>query len=104
MTDFITDFWDTLLSYITGVWDDFVEFIKDLPILIIKGILDAISSLFESIPIPSFIDSGLSDVLNALGSDILFLLNVVGFPQALAILGAGFTFRMMRKLFTMGQW
>lgn len=104
MTDFIVSFWDQVVAYITGIFDDITEYLSDLPILLLEEFLDAIYSLINSIPVPPLFTDGLNSVLSGLDPTILYTLSNTGFNQALGVLGVGLTFRLLRKLFTLGQW
>ena len=96
---------DWLIQKLDSLWKDFVAFITDLPVDIVSSILNAVASIFESIPVPSFVtDVGLSSIFNSLPSGVVYFLIQSAFVQAFSILGLGFTFRMLRKLFTLGQW
>lgn len=97
MDMFTIDFWK-------GLWTDFVEFLVDLPVSIIKGILDAVAGIFESIPVPDFMNQSLGD---ALGPAMPYIGNFAaqaGLGQAFSILAAGLAFRLLRKALTLGQW
>lgn len=104
MTDFITSFWTRFLTYIKGIFNDLTEYISDLPILLLESFLNAIYELINSIPVPPLFTDGLNSVLLGLDPAILYILANTGFSQALGVLGVGLTFRLLRKLFTLGQW
>lgn len=100
----MTDLINWLLNAVQGFFSDLVEFLTDLPKKILEAVLNAIAMVFESIPVPQFIDSGLQFLVNGVDPSILYFLQRSDFPEALAIIGAGFAFRLTRKLFTLGQW
>ena len=95
---------DSLIQKFDKIWADFVNFMTDLPVTIVESILSVLASIFESIPIPSFASDGLSGIFNSLSPGVIYFLTQSGFVQAFSILGVGFGFRMLRKLFTLGQW
>jgi hypothetical protein len=100
----IDNLWLVLIAFFSGIWTDFYNFISDLPIVVVESILNAISSLFASISAPSFLTTGLSTLFQTLPSSVTYFLVETGFFQGLAIYGSGFAFRMLRKVFTLGQW
>ena len=102
--DWLNAKWDEIIGWLHQIWDSVVEFFTELPLLILDSALNAIASLIESIPVPDFLSSGLQSLLSAIDPSVLFFLSQSGFAAALAILGSGFSFRMLRKLFTLGQW
>lgn len=92
------------LEFWKGMWDDFVEFITDLPAAVLESILGVIAGLIESLTPPDFMDQSLGDVLGPTMPYIGSFLAQSGFAEAFALLGAGLAFRLLRKLFTLGQW
>lgn len=104
MFDWVADWFNDFKNWVSGIWDDFVEFLHDLPVDIFESLLDGIASVLESIPVPDFIQGGLGQLLAGIDPSILYFINRSGFAEALSLLGAGFAFRMVRKLVTLGQW
>lgn len=97
MEFFTLDFWK-------GVWTDFTEFMLQLPVTILKAILDAVAAIFEAIPVPDFLHQSLGDLLGPTMPYIGSFLAQAGISQAFTILGAGLAFRLLRKALTLGQW
>lgn len=102
--DFIIDIWNDFKDWAKGIWDDVLEFLDDLPVNIFEALLDGIATVLEAIPVPEFITQNLGFYLNGIDPGVLYFVNRSGFAQAIAMLGAGFSFRMVRKLVTLGQW
>lgn len=92
------------LEFWKGMWEDFVQFITELPAVILTEILDALASIFESLVPPSFMEQGIGAVLGPTAPYIGSFLTQSGFAQSFAILGVGLAFRLTRKLVTLGQW
>lgn len=92
------------LEYIKGVWDDFVEFLTDLPLVILKAFLDGVAAVFSAIPVPDFMTHSITGQLGPLNQYIGYFLVQSGFAQGLALLAAGLVFRLTRKALTLGQW
>lgn len=88
----------------TNIWNAIVQFFTDLGVIILDGFLGAIASLIETIPVPAFIDGGMSAYLLAIDPGLLYFIGRSGLPQAFALLGAGLTFRLTRKIVTLGRW
>ncbi|MBE0471330.1 MAG: hypothetical protein IBX55_17690 [Methyloprofundus sp.] len=104
MIDFILNFWNNFINHITGFYDDFIEFMTDLPLIILEKILIAFSSVINAIPVPALFSNGLGALVGSLDSSILYFLSVTGFAEALSLLGVGISFRLIRKVVTLGQW
>ena len=91
-------------EFFSGIWNDFYNFISELPAVILEQILNALSAIFTSISAPSFLQSGLTSLFSSLPDSVIYFLTQAGFFQGLAIFGTGVTFRLTRKLLTLGQW
>lgn len=93
------------LDFYKGLWDDFVEYFDDLPIRILKGILEAVASVIESIAPPDFLQNyQLGDVLAPTMPYIGYFLAQSGISQGMTLIVSAVIFRVMRKLLTFGKW
>lgn len=92
------------LEFWRGLWDDLTGFLLDLPLVILDSILGAIATLIEALPVPSFLNHSIGDVLAPTMPYIGYFMVESGIAQALSILAAGLAFRLTRKLITLGQW
>ena len=89
-----------LQDFLKALW----TFIKDVFIEVFDLLISAFVSLISAIPVPGFISGGLDNTFSALDSGVLYLVSQAGVPQALAIIGAGYAFRLARKFATLFQW
>lgn len=97
----LNDIW----SWIVAQTNALFQFFRDLIVYAVDTILQGIESVVDAIPMPSFLSGHtLNDYLGAVDPSVLYFLSQSGFSSAIAILGAGFSFRMLRKLFTLFQW
>jgi hypothetical protein len=104
MISWIKQAWADLTQWFIAIFNAVVDFFTDLPVLLLESFLDAILYLIQSIPVPDFLSNGMSAFMAGIPSDIFYFLSMSGFDNALAVLGAGVSFRLLRKLFTLGQW
>lgn len=94
-----------MFDSIKSIWADFVEFMKDLPIVIFSGILDAAAYVFESMPVPDFISGqSLGAILGPSFDSIGYFLSAAGIDSCLAMVLSATVFRVMRKILTLGKW
>ena len=98
------DLWQGFVDWLIDIAIIILTFIKDLFLVIFELFLDGVIFVFTAIPVPDFLTNGLSVVFSALPESVTYFLSVSGFSEGLAIYGAGVTFNMLRKLFTLGQW
>ncbi len=96
--------YDNLITWIDVITTDIVEMVKDVFLLVLDGILSAMGTLIASIPVPDFISNGLNPLFSGLDPAVLYFMSQSGFVPAVGLLGAGFGFRMLRKVFTLFQW
>jgi len=95
-------FVDDVKNYVEALWDDFVEFFTDLPLVILDSLLSAIAFAVDLIPLPDFLtDFSLSSVIH---EDLVWFLAQSGFGPALGIVGGAYVFYFIRRLTTIGIW
>lgn len=102
--DYLQNLWAAIKAFFVGLWTDTFNFLTELPVLIFEMFLNGISGLFSALSVPAFLQSGAGVLFNNLHPAVLYFLTVSGFFQGLAIFGAGVAFRLLRKIFTLGQW
>lgn len=104
-----------LINWLTATWNDFINWIGDLLALILQWFTDVFLTIFELVldgvvyvfgllEPPDFVVGGLGNLFSALPNDIAYFLGQSGIAAGLAVFGAGVAFRLLRKLFTLGQW
>lgn len=94
--------WDEISQAVSQFFADLKEFFFDIFIAILDAVLGGISTVVESIPMPEAImDYNLSDYLH---TDILYFLSMSGFDNCLAMFGAAYMFRILRRILTLGIW
>lgn len=98
------DWFESLISWLEVLWEDFTEFVEYIPIAILDSFLTAIGTVVSSIPVPDFAVGGLQSLFDSFPSNLLYLVGATGLPEALLVVGSGVSFRLVRKLFTLGQW
>jgi hypothetical protein len=88
-------------SVFVGLWD----FVTDIFVSIADAVFVAIAAGINSIPAPGFLtDYSLGSLLARLPDYVLYFVGALNIGQCFAVVGAGFAFRMLRKIFTLGQW
>lgn len=101
----VISFFKRVFEWFSGIFVDFMEFVSDIPVKVLGGILDGVIYVLSAIPVPSFVtDYGLQSLFNVLPSSVLYFVQFFGIPQALGVMGLGVAFRLTRKAFTLGQW
>lgn len=101
----IAKFTAWLLELVISIFKSIWDFFSDIAIWVFDGVLTALAGVISAIPAPSFLSqNSLSSLLGAMGPDVLYFISAFNLPACFAILGAGFLFRMTRKIFTLGQW
>lgn len=104
MIDWLIDAYNDLAEWFVALFDAIISFLSDLPIYLLDGLLGAIASLIEAIPIPDLLSNGLSPLFAQLDPSIAYFLMRSGLPEMLAMIGAAYLFRLSRKALTLFQW
>lgn len=100
----MSELWSFLLDAIEKSLDWISTFFTELLPTAFDAFLSVVATAIEAIPLPDFITGGLQTVMNALPADVLYFLAQTAMPQGLAILGAAYAFRFVRKAVTLFQW
>jgi len=94
-----------IIAFIKGIWDDFTQWASDFPIAVLKGFLDAVYYVISLIPVPDFLSNyQIGSILGPVEPYIGYFVQQTGVGNALLIVLSGVTFRLTRKLLTLGQW
>ena len=102
--NFLNAQWLKLVELVSVYWQAFVDFLTYLPVQLLDTFLTALADIVEAIPVPAFIESGLGVLFSGLEGGVLWFATQLQIPLALSLIGAGFLFRITRKLLTLGQW
>jgi len=102
--NWLNGFWTALVEWLEGLWKAFKDFLTDWPITVLDAFLQAVAAAINAIPVPAFIQTGLAPLFSGIDPWVLWVVNGAGLFEALAIVGLGYGFRMVRKIFTLFQW
>lgn len=100
----LTDLTEWLLKLVKEVFTSLWTFLQDAFIAMFGLVVKAFVALITAIPVPSFLQGGLGQLWGGLDSGVLYAMTQAGVPEALALIGAGYAFRMLRKFVTLFQW
>lgn len=100
----MSDFANWLLGVIKEIFKALWDWVTDAMVWAVDEVLKAVVTLVSAIPAPSFMSSGLSGAMGQISSDVWFFASHFRLAECLAILGAAFAFRLVRKAVTLFQW
>lgn len=96
---------DWFLALVKSIFLAVVEVIHDAAVWLFDSVLTAIAQLLASLPVPAFLSgNSIGSMLSSLPPYALYVIAQMGLGAAFAILLSGVLFRLLRKLFTLGQW
>lgn len=82
-----------------------VQVLKDLVTYVLSVVLDLVASAISSISPPSFLTNySMGTMLGQAGPIVGFFLVQLRIGEGLALIGAGYAFRLLRKFLTLFQW
>ncbi|WP_372878688.1 hypothetical protein [Spongiibacter marinus] len=93
---------EKITDYIKGLWDEFVEFLLDIPLIVFDGLMNALATALEAVPVPDFVSN--ADISSYIHPDIGFFLAQSGVTTGLAFIGSAMVFRFFRRVLTLGIW
>lgn len=106
--DWLSSKIDAALSWLGDLFASLVtalfQMLSDLAVAVLELFLNGVLAVVGALPVPTFLTGGLQNFMNGIDPAVLYFLSQSGFTTAMGLVGAGFTFRMLRKLFTLGQW
>jgi hypothetical protein len=101
------------LSRITGwfayaihtVFAAVVQVLKDLVTYVLSVVLSVFASAVASIPVPTWLSQySMGSLLGSAGPIAGYFMTMLQIPAGLGLVGAGYTFRLLRKFLTLFQW
>ena len=101
----LTDLTNWLAAQIHAVWDALVLLAQDLALFLMEAVMDLSATAIEAIPVPDFIAQvSIGQFLAAAGPEVQWVLVKFRIAEGLGFIAAGYAFRLLRKLLTLGQW
>lgn len=94
--------WESIEKFVADLWDDLAEFFTDLFVSILSMVLGVIATVIEALPSPDFLFN--YSVGSYIHQDVGYFLAQSGFGSALAVVGAAYAFRFLRRVLTLGIW
>jgi hypothetical protein len=107
MTDlinFIKQFFTDVVTFFQDVLTAILTWFQDVFLTIFELMMNGVVYIFALLEPPEFLSTGLDSAFTALPDDLTYFLSQSGLAAGLALYGAGVSFRLLRKLFTLGQW
>jgi hypothetical protein len=100
----LAEFTAWLVVLVTKVFTALWKFVVDAFVNIVELIANAVVGLLSLIPVPEFMHIGLQTIYAQLDPGVAYLLTASGLPLGLSFIGAGYGFRLVRKVVTLFQW
>jgi len=87
------------------LWHGFLDLVTALFTYIFHALGEGLIYILGLIPVPDFItQNSIGAMLGAAGPTIGWLGNAMKLHDAMLMIAAGYAFRLLRKLLTLGQW
>lgn len=105
MKEWLKKITDWLVELVKSVLETLKEVVNDAVVWVLDLVLGPIGDLIASIPAPSFFQTvSFSGLLSGLPPYALYVIGQARLGEAMAVIAAGVSFHLLRKLFTLGQW
>lgn len=99
------DLGEFLRKQVERLWDAIVVFFKDLVLFAIDQMLQLVSLVVEMLPVPEFLEqNSLNVMLGKAGPVVGWFVQTFRVGECFAMISVAITFRMMRKILTLGKW
>ncbi|URL60170.1 hypothetical protein IM816_08870 [Luteibacter flocculans] len=98
-----------ITSWASGAFSSFgssiVALVKDAVVWFVSAVLGVFAAAVAAIPVPDFVKQySLGALLSHAGPDVGWFLNMFKVAEGMTVIGAGYAFRLLRKLLTLFQW
>ena len=101
----LTKFTSWLGSAVASVVNAVRDIAKDFVVWLVKAVMDLFLMAVAAIGVPGFLaDYSLGSILSHISPALGFFVQQLKIGTALTMIGAGYGFRLLRKLLTLGQW
>lgn len=101
----LDDLTNWLRELVEKLWDAIEAFFTDLILLALETGLDLLATAFESLPVPDFMSTySIGGLLGNAGPTVGWFVSTFKISECMAVIGAGYVFRITRKIVTMGKW
>lgn len=98
LTNWLAQKFREMLEWLNDMFQDILLFAVD-------AFLDLAEAVIAAIPTPDFLTTySLNSLVGQAGPIVAWLFSTFRVGECLGILGAGWVFRLVRKLLTVGQW
>jgi len=105
MDGWLTTITDWIIGLVKAIIGFIADLVADVVVWVLDLILGPIGDLIGSIGAPSFMQSyNFGSLLSGLPPFAQYIISQANLGAALAVIGAGVSFNLLRKLFTLGQW
>jgi len=100
----LAEFTAWLSDLVAQAFSDLFDLLKQAFFWIVDQVLAALEWLIAQIPVPEWLSSGMQTLFDSLPQGTLYILSQIGLATGLAMIGAGYAFRLTRKVVTLFQW
>lgn len=101
----LNDLTNWLRSLAEAIWTALEALLQDLIVMWAHQVFAMYLFVLESLPMPDFLDQySMCTLLNAAGPTVGFFLSTFRVGEGLGLIGAGYVFRLLRKIATLFQW
>lgn len=101
----LDDLTNWLRQQVERLFDGIVDYFTAYALFMLETLFDAAAAVLEMIPVPEFMTQySLGQFFAMMPPEILYFVGVFNLAEGLSIIGAGYGFRLLRKLLTLGQW
>jgi len=105
MSEWLNKLTTWFLNLVKAIFQALLDLVHDAILWVFEGILNAIAAVLALLPVPEFLQQySFSSLMADMHPMILFAANQMRVVEAFTIIGISVGFRLLRKLFTLGQW
>lgn len=100
----MSKFAEWLVGLVKEAFTALFTLLLDLVIEAFDLLLTALSAIMAAVPLPQFATQGIGSLLANIPPEVWYFAGPLKIGECFAVLGAAFSFRMLRKILTFFQW
>ncbi len=102
--DYVQQLIDFFKCIALVIWNSTTDFIHDVTVQLFQTFLDVFIALLNIIDPAQYISFKMQDAVAVFPGNMQYFLAVLALPTCFAIIGTGYTVRVLRKFITLFQW
>lgn len=105
MTGWLDDLTDWFREQFEKLFGWLVQLVKDAILWFFEAMFKLAEKIINAIPVPEWLtQTSIAQLLGEAGPTVAWAVSTLKIGEAVTVIGAAYSFRMIRKIITLGRW